>query len=148
MSRNFFAYRAVFEKGERPGTFVVTFPEVPEAITQGNGMAEARAMAADALGLALLAYARAGRRMPRAPRGGGETIAVPPDVAAKLAVLAAFAESGLNQRELARRLGKDEKEVRRVLDPMHATKLATLSDVLRILGKRLFVGVESVPDAA
>ena len=43
---------------------------------------------------------------------------------------------------LLRRLGKDEKEVRRILDPRHATKLASLTQALRVLGKRLVVGVE------
>jgi antitoxin HicB len=42
---------------------------------------------------------------------------------------------------LARRIGKDEKEVRRILDPKHATKLPALIAVLRALGKRLVVGV-------
>jgi antitoxin HicB len=148
MALIFYAYRAIFEPGDHPGVVVATFPDVPEAITEGNGMAGARAMAADALGLALLAYARVQRPLPRARKGGGETIAVAPDVAAKLAVLSGFADSGMTRRELARRLGKDEKEVRRILDPMHPTKLATLTGVLELLGRRLIVGVETIPDAA
>lgn len=65
-----------------------------------------------------------------------------PAVAAKLAVLEAFAERAMSKVELARRLDKDEKEVRRILDPRHATKLATLTETLRVLGKRLIVAVE------
>ena len=63
-------------------------------------------------------------------------------MAAKLAVLQAFAEAGISKAELGRRLGKDEKEVRRILDPRHPTKLSTLSEALRALGKRLVVAVE------
>jgi antitoxin HicB len=44
-------------------------------------------------------------------------------------------------RELAGRIGKDEKEVRRILDPKHLTKLPALTVALRALGKRLVVGV-------
>jgi antitoxin HicB len=143
-----YAYRALFEPGERRGVTVATFPDVPEAITEGRGEADARAMAVDALGLALLAYAQAGRALPVARRGRGELIAVAPDVAAKLAVLSAFAASGLTKREFARRLGKDEKEVRRILDPMHRTKLGPLAAALECLGRRLVVGVETIPDAA
>jgi antitoxin HicB len=59
----------------------------------------------------------------------------------KLAVLEAFGAAGISKSELARRLGKDEKEVRRMLDPRHPTKLPALTAVLRALGKRLVVGV-------
>jgi antitoxin HicB len=54
----------------------------------------------------------------------------------------------MTRRELARRLGKDEKEIRRILAPMHSTRLATLASVLELLGRRLVVGVETIPNAA
>ncbi len=138
-----YVYRALFERGERRGNVVVTFPDVPEAITQGRGEADARAMAEEALDLALLSYLERGKPLPK-PRAKGRElidIAAAPDVAAKLAVLEAFAASGLSKSELARRLGKDEKEVRRILDPRHPTKLPALTTALRALGKRLVVGV-------
>ena len=65
-----------------------------------------------------------------------------PDVPAKLAVLEAFAEADITKTELARRLDKDEKLVRRILDPRHPTKLPTLTGALRVLGKRPVVAVE------
>jgi antitoxin HicB len=138
-----YAYRALFEPGDRRGTVVVTFPDVPEAITQGRGEADARAMAEEALGLVLLTYLERGIPLPkqRAKGRGLVEIAVAPDVAAKLAVLEAFKAAGLSKSELARRLGKDEKEVRRILDPRHPTKLPALTAALRALGNRLVVGV-------
>jgi len=137
-----YVYRALFEPGSRR-SIVVSFPDVPEAITQGRDMADARAMAEEALGLALLAYLERGMILPRArarARGLVE-ISVAPDVAAKLAVLEAFKAAGISKSELARRIGKDEKEVRRILDPKHPTKLPALTAALRALGKRLVVGV-------
>src|SRR3989304_337447 len=74
------------------------------------------------------------------PRGTGVGFAVAPDVAAKLAVLESFVAAGISKSELARRLGKDEKEVRRILDPKHPTKLPALTAALRALGKRLVGG--------
>ena len=62
-------------------------------------------------------------------------VAVGPDVAAKLAVLESFVAAGITKTELARRLGKDEKEVRRILDPKHATKLPALTAALRALAE-------------
>lgn len=138
-----YAYRALFEPGDRRGNIVVTFPDVPEVVTQGRGDADARAMAEEALGLVLLTYLRRGVPLPK-PRAKGRAlveIAVAPDVAAKLAVVEAFEAAGISKSELARRIGKDEKEVRRILDPQHATKLPALTAALRALGKRLVVGV-------
>jgi antitoxin HicB len=138
-----YAYRALFESGDRRGNIVVTFPDVPEVVTQGRGKADARAMAEEALGLVLLTYLRRGMPLPK-PRARGRDlieITVAPEVAAKLAVLEAFKGAGITKTELARRIGKNEKEVRRILDPKHATKLPALTAALRALGKRLVVGV-------
>jgi antitoxin HicB len=138
-----YAYRALFEAGGRRGNIVITFPDVPEAISQGRGEADARRMAEEALGLALLNYLERGKPLPK-PRAKSRNlvdIAVAPDVSAKLAVLEAFAAAGITKSELARRIGKDEKEVRRILDPKHPTKLPALIAALRALGKRLVVGV-------
>ena len=138
-----YIYRAQFKPGDRRGNVVVLFPDIPEAVTQGRGEAEARAMAEEALGLVLLSCLQRGQPLPK-PRAKTRAlidVAVAPDVAAKLAVLESFAAAGISKSELARRLGKDEKEVRRILDPKHPTKLPTLTTALRALGKRLVVGV-------
>jgi antitoxin HicB len=138
-----YLYRARWERGDRRGSIVVTFPDVPEVVTQGRGEVDARAMAEEALGLGLLSYLVRGKPLPK-PRAKGRNlvdIAVAPDVAAKLAVLEFFAAAGISKSELARRIGKDEKEVRRILDPKHPTKLPALTAALRALGKRLVVGV-------
>ena len=137
-----YVYRAEFEPGARRA-IVVSFPDVPEAITEGRDPADARAMAEEALGLALLSYPERGLPLPKARARDKRlmAIAVAPDVAAKLAVLEAFVSAGISKSELARRLGRDEKEVRRILDPKHATKLPALMVALRALGKRLVVGV-------
>jgi antitoxin HicB len=137
-----YAYRAVFEAGDEFG-LVVSFPDVPEAITQGEDRRDAIFQAEEALGLALLSYVRRGLPLPEARASDRELveIAVAPDVAAKLAILEAFAEADISKSELARRLGKDEKEIRRILDPFHPTKLATLIAALAILGRQLRVSM-------
>lgn len=139
-----YAYAADFEPGDRRGVVVVSFPDVPEAITQGDDMADARAQAEEALGLALLSYPQRGLPLPKAKTKtkGLIMIAVAPEVAAKLAVLEAFAEAAISKSDLARRMDKDEKEIRRILDPRHATKLPAMVEALRALGKRLVIGVE------
>jgi antitoxin HicB len=143
-----YVYRARFEPGERGGV-VVSFPDVPEAITQGRDDADARVQAEEALGLGLLSYAVRRLPLPKPRARGSELvpIAVEPETAAKLALIEAVREAGISKSELARRLGKDEKQARRILDPMHPTKLVTLIAALRAFGQRLVIGVEHA-DAA
>lgn len=64
---------------EPDGGFSVTFRDVPEAITQGDTMEEAREMAADALRTAAEFYIEACRPLPTpsAPRDGEQLIALP-----------------------------------------------------------------------
>ena len=139
-----FVYHARFEPGDERG-IVVTFPDVPEAITQGDDMADARAQAEEALGLALLTYPQRGLPLPESVREpkGLVPVAVAAENAAKLAVLEAFRTAGISKVELARQLGKDEREVRRILDATHPTKLPTLAAALWALGQRLVIGVEA-----
>jgi antitoxin HicB len=138
-----FVYAARFEPGDERG-LVVTFPDVPEAITQGDSEADAMRQAQEALGLALLTYPRRGLAVPHAKAKGRGLIpiAVEPEVAAKIALLEAFTRSGISKSKLGRRIKKDEKQVRRILDPRHNTKLATLTETLRQLGQQLVIGVE------
>ena len=125
------------------GGFVVTFDSVPEAITEGATREEALASAADALELALLGYAKDGLPLPVADvTRGANAVFVGAPVAAKLVFYEAFRNSGMSKSALARKLGKDEAEVRRMLDPHHATKLGPLDEALRGLGKRFSLVVE------
>lgn len=143
-------YPAVFEPTEREGGFIVTFPDIPEAITEGDDMADAREQAADALGVVLLTYLEMGRALPRsfvgerkALKTGLVPISPSADVTAKIAVIETFKDSGISRSELARRLGKDEKEARRILDPSTATKLPVLAAALTAMGQRLVIGLEA-----
>jgi antitoxin HicB len=128
------------------GGLLVTFPDIPEAVTGGATDEEAFANAQEALELALLTYADDGRDIPAATKrvgGVGRSVRVPvaAAVAAKIAFIIAFRESGTTRVALARKLGKAETEVRRMLDPYHQTKLPAIEAGLKALGKRLIVSV-------
>ena len=128
------------------GGFVVRFDDVPEALTEGKDRDEALANAIDALEVALLGYMKEGKPLPEpstpVPKGQHRVV-VPAQAAAKLALYSAFRASGLSRVALAKKLGKDEAEIRRMLDPHYATKLPALDDAMRALGKRLTVVVEA-----
>ena len=44
--------------------------------------------------------------------------------------------------QLARQLGVDEKEVRRLLDPHYGSKLPRIAQAISLLGQRLVIGLE------
>jgi len=129
------------------GGFLVTFPDVPEAIPAGTTLTEARANASEALGLALRGYLVVDRPLPTpaAKRKGLVEVPVNAATALKLAVVEAFNVSGISKSDLARRLGKAEGEARRILDPDHPTKVQALEAALAALGKEIVI---SVRDAA
>ena len=58
-------YPAVFHKAEEGG-FWVSFPDIPECMTQGDDMQDAYEMAVDALGLSLSTMEDAGEVIPEA----------------------------------------------------------------------------------
>lgn len=58
-------YPALFHKAEEGG-FWVTFPDLPECLTQGDDMSQAYEMAVDALGLALSCREEAHETIPAA----------------------------------------------------------------------------------
>ena len=56
-------YPAIFHAAEEGG-YWVTFPDIPECITEGDDMEEAYQMAVDALGLALTERTKEGEKFP------------------------------------------------------------------------------------
>ena len=64
-------------------------------------------------------------------------------MAAKAALYLAIQEIGISKVDLAKRLGCDEKEVRRLLDPHHSSKIPRIESALHAVGKQLIVGVET-----
>jgi antitoxin HicB len=148
LAARLYRFPASFEPQEEDGGFVVRFRDLPEIVTQGDSLEEARLSAADALEEAV-----AGRIVDRAaipiasdPRQGECLI----ELTASMAIKAAFYEATISMRraELVAKLGIDEKELRRLIDPRHASKLNRVEKLLALLGKRLSVSVEDSNAAA
>ena len=143
MTRNF-SYPVTLSRGDKPGRFTVTFKDVPEAITWGDGIEDALWQAADCLEEAIAGRIRRGDDIPipSRPKKGQHVIPVPAPMASKAALYLAMRDSRIS-KELAKRLGCDEKEVRRLLDPRHPSKLVRIQTALAALGKQLVVGVRA-----
>lgn len=123
------------------GGFDAACRDLPQLVTGGATEAEALDMAADALEVVIAGYMTMGEDLPLpSPAEVGERLVpVPAAMAAKAAVWRAWRASGISKSELARRMDVAEGEVRRILDPDHATKLERLDQAARALGTRLVV---------
>jgi antitoxin HicB len=123
--------------------FTVRFKDLPEAITSGKNRADALNQASDCLAEALAARIDDRRDIPppsTAPRRY-VLVSVPAPMAAKAALYLTIRDLGLSNSEVARKLGVDEKEIRRMLDPRHTTKLARMQELLALLGKRIVISL-------
>lgn len=121
---------------EEGGEVTVTFRDLPGAVTFGENPDAALEAARDCLDEAL--SFRIARRLdvppPSAKRRGERLVAPPALTAAKLALYIAQRMAGLTNVALAARLGCHEREVRRLLDPRHASGLERLADAIRAAG--------------
>lgn len=137
-----FAWPARLTEDE-DGRILATFPDFPGAATDGADRPEALEEAAACLEEAIAIRLIEGEDIPApSPRRAG-TVLVPlaPLFAAKTALYLAMREQGVNKIRLAKRLGCDEKEIRRLLDPRHGSKIERIDAALRQLDQRLHLQV-------
>jgi antitoxin HicB len=135
-------YPATLEKAPEGG-YVVTFRDIPEAITQGDDLNEALDMAADALLTAMEFYFEDGRKVPLPSKRQKDEhpIALPVSVWAKILLLNEFIDSKVSAAVVSRKMGMSPQNFNRVLDINHATKIDTINDAMRVLGKQLTLHV-------
>ena len=75
--------------------------------------------------------------------GREHLVAPPPETVAKAALYVAMRQAGISKVQLAKRLGVDENEIRRLLDPHYGSRLPRIAKAISLLGQRLVVGVEA-----
>lgn len=129
-----FDYPVILE-AQPEGGFVVTFPDVPEAITQGEDEDEALIYAIDALETALSFYVDARKPLPVPSAADGHPTVRPSALeCAKLGIYRAMTEQGIKKAELARRLGWHMPQVDRLFDLNHASRFDQIEAAARALG--------------
>ncbi|OYY36920.1 MAG: HicB family protein [Halothiobacillus sp. 24-54-40] len=125
------------------GTVLVTFADVPEAITFGADENEALLNAIDALETGLSFYVNARKPLPVASQSatGQKTVRPSALECAKLGVYQAMTDQGIKKSELARRLGWHMPQVDRLFDLRHASKLDQIEAAANVLGKHVHVQI-------
>jgi len=131
-------YPAYFEPAEEGG-FVITFPDIPEAISQGEDVEDAMVHAADVLESALDWYLKDGRPIPAPskPKRGQYMIELPASLSAKVLLVNEMIAQKIRPAELARRLKVTPQEVTRLIDVHHTTKIDGIAVALKALGKTM-----------
>ena len=129
---------------ERKGAgYVVSFRDIPEALTEGSSREEAMDMAADALATAMDFYFEDRKQVPMPSRLGKSEVSVelPTSLSAKVLLLNEMLQSGVTASALAKKLKTSPQTVTRIVDLHHPTKIDTISDALAVMGKKLVLSV-------
>lgn len=121
------------------GGYVVSFPDIPEALTQGDTREEALSAGLDALVTALDFYFEDNRKVPEPSPITGDYVELPLSIASKVLLLNAFIEADISQVELASLMGIKKQEVTRLLDLHHSTKIDTIQHALNALMRPMSV---------
>ena len=136
-----FKYPATITKDGR--NLLVTFKDVPEAITFGKTEADALSNAVDALETGLSFYVDARKPLPKPSRAkrGQKLISPSALESAKLGVYQAMMDQGIKKAELARRLGWHMPQIDRLFDLKHSSKFDQIEAAATVLGCHIEITV-------
>lgn len=125
------------------GTFLVGFPDIPEANSVGDDEQEALLNAEDSLEAALEIYFDEKRKipLPSKPQRNQRAIILPALVTAKVLLMNEMLGQKVRKAELARRLDVHMPQVDRLFDLQHSTKLEFIESAFHKLGKQLSISV-------
>lgn len=131
-------YPVIIEKTDE-SSFFVCFPDIPEALTQGETFEEALIMAQDALETALEFYFEDERQvpLPSPPENDQSFVELSPSRWAKVLLLNEMIAQNVRPADLARKLSVRPQEVTRLMNLKHLTKIDTISSAFNAMGKTL-----------
>ncbi|SFF27373.1 antitoxin HicB [Fontimonas thermophila] len=132
-------YMALLEP-QPEGGYTVTFPDLPEAITEGDDIEQALFNAAEVLSLVLEQRLADGAPIPSPTQTEGGHW-VEPSASVQAAVLLARARAGHTISELARAMGTSWPAAQRLMKPGNPT-IKQLERAAAALGKRLVLSLE------
>jgi antitoxin HicB len=135
-----FGYRYRLERQEN-GWWLVRFPGIPEALTEGETQEKARRNAVDCVIAALEGYMKSGRPLQRhgAGHSGPDRAVLPSLVTAKLAVYETMRTRGWSKLRLAKELAMPENSVRRLLDLRHSSQMWIIDEALSKMNAELSI---------
>lgn len=137
-------YYARFQLDRKSGGYVVTFPDLPYGVTQGDSLEDALDMARDLLITVLSDLMKRHEPIPEpsARRGrSSKAVALPLLESLKVRLYQEWRDSSLKNAELARRAGVPQSNLMRIVDLRHKGRLDAVERGFRAIGKELRVDV-------
>jgi antitoxin HicB len=134
-------YPAIVKK-QKPSGYFVQFPDIEEAITQGETVEEALVNASEVLTLALDHRLGRDREIPLPSSPSARAHLVAPDAKTQAAILVRLSRGDRSVADLARVLGTSWPAVARLEDPRHSPTLRNLERTAAALGQKLIVSFE------
>ena len=135
-------YPAIFDPADEGG-YTITFPDFPEAISEGDSLEEANYNAVELLDLTLKSMMEDNEVIPLPHSESGVNVhMVAPDVNIQAALLVRLNRGEKKFSDLARTLGTSWPAVSRLEDPKHWPSLRQLDKMAAALGKRLVLSLE------
>lgn len=121
------------------GSTIISFRDIPEAITEIWNDDELQDTGRDAIMSAMEFYIEDRREFPApsAPENGEALIMLPLSVIAKILLLNAMVAANVRPADLARKMHVKPQDVTRLLNLRHATKIDTIQAALNTLGRGL-----------
>lgn len=119
------------------GRFSVFFPDLPEAITEGETLDEALYNATEVLTLTLEARAEEGLEIPEPSQKLKGMYLIAPTARVQAALLLRLARGDHSIADLARALDTSWPAIQRLEDPKHWSNLRNLERAASALGKQL-----------
>ena len=129
----------------KEGGYIIKFRDLPEAITQtkSTNIEEVLYEATDCLeeAIANRMTMKLAIPNPSIPKKNQHIAILPITLAAKVALYVSLKEAKLTNLAFAKKFQCDEKEVRRLLNPYHISKLPRIESALEKLGLHLTIGI-------
>lgn len=125
------------------GGYIVTFRDVPEAITEIWDKNELKETATDCLVTSVDFYIEDHRLFPAPSKTKKDDVIIqlPISISAKILLLNTMVSGNIRPVDLAKKMGIKPQEVNRIIDTGHTTKIDTIAKALSVLGKNLQLSI-------
>jgi antitoxin HicB len=125
------------------GTFLVTFPDFPEATSVGEDEEDALRNADVALETALMIYFTERRAvpLPSEPSPGGRVVSLPALETAKVLLWSEMHLQKIRKADLARMLDVHTPQVDRLFELTHSSKIEFVEQAAKALGKSISISL-------
>jgi antitoxin HicB len=133
-------YYARFQPDRESGGYVVTFPDLPYGVTQGDDLEDAQEMARDLLITVLSDLMKRNEPIPEPMARRGrfrKQVTLPLLESLKVRLYEEWRESSLKKSELARRLGVPQSNLMRIVDLRHKGRLDAVERGFEAVGKQI-----------